>query len=117
MMRGGGKRAFRVAALLAFAALLFQALLFQPHVHAISLVSARAQPTRIATFAPAIAADECALCRELAQSGTFVAATPPLLKTASPSVLPASIILPLSAVRDMRPRIWNSRGPPSSIAA
>lgn len=116
MMRGAEKRAPRAAALFAFAAILLQALLFQPHVHAIGPITARI-PVHTATLAAAAAADECVLCRELAQSGTFVAAAPPLLKAGALNALPVSAMLPPAPIRDARPRIWNSRGPPWSIAS
>lgn len=117
MMRGAERRVSRAAALLAFAAILLQALLFQPHVHAIGPVGARARPAHGATLAAATAADDCALCRELAQSGTFVAAAPPLLRATAAIAPPASAVLAPASLRDARPRVWNSRGPPSSIAA
>jgi len=117
MMRGEEKRVSRAAALFAFAALLLQALLFQPHVHAIGSAETWAQPVRTATLAAATPADECVLCRELAQSGTFVAAALPLLKATSASAPPPLLGLPPASLRDARPRIWNSRGPPPSIAA
>jgi len=112
---GDGRR-LTLSLAITIIALLFQSLIAQSHIHPISPFGRTSHTgvsaaTRIGHHAPSPSGD-CAICREIAQAGHYVASAPPSFDgPASPGFWRSpSVARPVT--RHSASHAWHSRGPP-----